>query len=291
MTRESDNGDDGGDGPDNQDQEPEEGPPKIRPQSALSTITLAKDILPMIAFLLLPAFALRALVVARFDLTVAIALVQFTQPLSFLLTFLLDTLPLLMYALGLIVLFGTGRSYREGIFVGPFPAMQIFLLALLLSVPLFMTLPFPEYPVYAILLVFLAGTMRAGKLQSLGKNKNLPQLLRSAKTAQEFDRKLGIIKTQFYLRCYLVGIVIILVISAGRGMWVAPEVLMIRGVPTKQYVLQQQDRDLIVYDSNLYTILRLSTSDVSYRQFCSIRSFTVAERLLGGPQGRPPCPE
>ena len=241
-----------------------------------SILTLLKDALPLIGLLLLPAFALRALITARFDLNVAIALVQFTPALSFLLASLLDILPLLMYALGLIVLFGTGMSYRGGSFAGPFPGMVAFLLALLMSVPIFMTAPYPEYPYYFMLLAPLTSTIQSGR-SHLG-NRNFRQLLSSM---------------DFYLSgvipviCIVVGVSTLL-----KGIWLAPEMLTIRDIPKTEYVLQQQDRDLIIYDPDLHAVIRVPTADVSHRQFCNIKSFTtLAERLFDGPQGRPLCPK
>ncbi len=240
-----------------------------------SILTLLKEALPLIGLLLLPAFALRALITARFDLNVAIALVQFTPALSFLLASLLDILPLLMYALGLIVLFGTGMSYRGGSFAGPFPGMVAFLLALLMSVPIFMTAPYPEYPYYFFLLAPLTTTIQSGR-SHLG-NRNFRQLLSSM---------------DFYLSGVIAVICIVGVSTFLKGIWLAPEILTIRDIPKTEYVLQQQDRDLIIYDPDLHAVIRVPTADVSHRQFCNIKSFTtLAERVFDGPQGRPPCPK
>lgn len=286
MVRESDNKDDGEEP--GQDQKPNESVRGIGPPSVLPVITLVKDTLPLIGFLLLPGFALRALVVADFDPAVAIALVQFTQPLSFLLTFLLDTLPLLMYTIGLIVLFGTGRSYRDGSLVGPFPAIGAYLLASLLSVPIFMTAPFPELPYYVLLSIPLLATSKAAKLPSLGKGRNL----RSAKASEELHRHLGAWDTHFYARAYWPVVIFILVILAFlKDMWLAPEALTIRGELRTGYVLQQQDQDLVMYDQSLNAVLRVPKADVSYRQFCDLQNSTVAQRLLGSPQGRSACPK
>jgi len=258
------------------------------PLSGKTILTLLKETLPLIGFLLLPAFVLRALITARFDFTVAVALVQFTPPVSFLLAFLIDTLPILLYALGVFVLFGTGRSYRDGSSSGPLPGLAAFLLALLLSVPIYMASPYPDYILYVLLLVPLTATFKAGKQRSLGKNRNFRQLLRSAKTAEEF----GVIETHFVLRDHLVAAIIIGIIFATfKGIWLAPEILTIRGIPKTEYVLQQQDQHLIVFDLDLDAVIRIPTTDVTDRQFCNIRSFTVAERLFDSPEGRPFCPK
>ena len=279
MVRESDNEEPG------QDQ-----------KSSESVRALVKDTLPLIGFLLLPAFALRALVVADFDPAVAVALVQFTQPLNLLLTFLLDILPLLTYTIGLILLFGTGRSYRDGSLGGPFPAMGAFLLALLLSGPIFMIAPFPEVLYYYFLLVPLPVAIYVGKSPSPGKYINLHnfhQLLLAAKTSEELHRLSRAWDTHFYVRAYWALVISNLVIFAvlKGDMWLAPEALTIRGELRTGYVLQQQDQDLVIYDQSLNAVLRVPKADVSYRQFCDLQSSTVAQRLLGSPQGRPACPK
>lgn len=97
-------------------------------------------------------------------------------------------------------------------------------------------------------------------------------------------------KTGIYTTVVALPLFILPYTGPQAAIWLVPEVLTIGGIPKTEHVLQQQGQELIVYDPDLHTILRVPIADVSHRQFCSIRSFTLAERLFGSPQGRPLCP-
>lgn len=128
----------------------------------------------LLGLLLLPGFSLRALVVARFDPTVATALVQFTQPLNFLLDFLLTATPIFLYAIGLATLFWYGGRWQRGAHGHPILIVPVVLLALILTVPIFMIAPFPEFPHYYILLALFPGAFAAGKSLTVLKGEEWP---------------------------------------------------------------------------------------------------------------------
>jgi hypothetical protein len=267
-----------------------EEPSNIDSEIALSRVTTIKEALALLGLLLLPGFSLRALVVARFDPTVATALVQFTQPLNFLLDFLLDATPVLLYVSGLTALFWYGGRWQRGGRGHALSIVPVFLLALVLSVPIIMIAPFPEILYYCILLAFLPGTFAAGNSLTILKGKSSQKLLRSARTREERQRYVDALQTRLEIRMYVVGAVVVLAISAFfGGMWLAPEVLTVRDIPTTGYALQQQDQDLVVYDPSLNAVVRMPKAEVSHRQFCDTQNVTVSQYLFGGPQGRPPC--
>lgn len=279
MTDESGSEDDkGGERPDSQNQEPVEISTKTDPPPALPMITLVKEALPLIGFLLLPAFALRALVTARFDLTVATALVQFTQPLSFALSFLLDTVPIFIYTIGVVVMFRAGKRLQPGTkwyFFGRGRTLLVIgalVFGLVTNVPLLMTAPDLFYLLFPgiTLVSFMVGHRERLECDVKAPVRLMPNVRAEAAGLLSF---------------------VILTFGIFQGMWLAPEILTIQGKPKLQYVLQQQDKDLIVYNPGLHAVIRVPVADVSYRQFCNSRSFTVAERLFDSPQGRPPCPK
>lgn len=279
--------------PDDQDKRPVEVSSKMEPQFVLSW-TFIRDSLPLIGFLLLPSFALRALIVARFDPTVAAALLQFTQPVNFVLFVLLEVLPYYIYAIGLAVLFRSGRRYpgrtMSDSFLSITPAMLSYLFCLVCSVPITMELIFPVYPPLITYLVGLpAGAFFGGVLLSKREmRESLDQVLHSAGKREEYnsDRRAMDVR-----RPYWFVLVFILVLTAPSShMWLAPEMLTIRGIPRTEYVLQQQDQDLIIYDWDMHAVLRVPKADVSYRQFCNRRYLKVSESLFGLPEGRPMCP-
>lgn len=267
-----------------------EKPSNIDSEFALSRLTPIKETLGLLALLLLPGFSLRALVVARFDPTVATALVQFTQPLNFLLDFLLDATPILLYVSGPAALFWYGGRRQRGARDHPFLIAVVFLLALVLGVPMIMIAPFPEVPYYFFLLMPFLVAFPVGQSLAAVKGKSARELLRSSRSREERERHLAALQTRLETRIYGAALVISLVLSAFLGgMWVAPEVLTIRDTARTTYVLQQQDQDLVVYDPNLHAVIRIPKAEVSHRQFCNTENVTVSQYLFGGPQGRPPC--
>lgn len=255
--------------PNNEDEQPAELPPKTDFQFVLSKAALFKDILPLIGFLLLPGFALRALAVARFDSTVAIALVQFTQPVNFVLAFLLEALSVYIFAIGLLTLFWFGRWYSTATSGRPLPVMGAFLLNLVCSIPIILQCDFQDYMTYIPILLIAPGIAFITGVRWR-------------------------LEAQSAIWAYRLILLLITVVVAVSGrMWLAPEVLTIRGIPPKtEYVLQQQDQDLIIYDRGLNAVLRMPKAGVLYRQFCDRGPyFTISEYIFGRSHGRPPCPD
>jgi hypothetical protein len=262
-------------------------------QFVLLRATLFAGILPLIGFLLLPGFALRALVVSRFDPTVAIALVQFTQPVNFVLAFLLEALSVYIYAIGLLILFWAGRWYSSVTRNRLLLVMGAFLFNLVCSVPIILQSVFPEYPTYALILLLVPVTaFTTGRRWQFQVTKTNLNQLRRFRAKEELESYSTIVETRNNIWLYRSMLLFTTVIVAVSGhMWLAPEVLTIRGVPKTEYVLQQQDQDLIIFDRSLNTVLRVPKTDISYRQFCDRGPyFTVSEYVFGRPHGRPPCP-
>lgn len=279
--------------PDNPDQQPAEGPLARDPTFVLSRVTLVKDVLTLLGFLLLPGFALRALVVARFDPTTATALVQFTQPVTFLLAFLLEVLPLYIYAVGLGVMFWSGRRYAPSM-RGRLALAGAFVSNLVCSVPFLMGAVVPVYVQCATFLFVVPSlAFAAGRHpRSLELGKHPERLLQSARTRGDIEDRLNADMARYHIRTYRLVLVFMSVLTvASARMWLAPEVLTVKGIPRTEYVLQQQDQDLIVYDRGLHAVLRVPKRDVSDRQFCIFGpSLSVSEDLFGSPEG-PPCTE
>jgi hypothetical protein len=250
------------------------------PLSGKTILTLLKETLPLIGFLLLPAFALRALIAARFDVTVATALVQYTQPLNFVLAFLVSTVPPLICVMGSMVLFWSGLGHQLGIPDKFYSLIGAAFFALVLSAPLLMIAFVPKMADYMLILLLYLAAYSAGLIQCIRVTRwNRNKIANDLATARFF-----------YL--FLVLVVFMLPYRTYQGaIWLAPETLTIRGIPETQYVLQQQGRDLIVYDPDFHAVMRVPTADVTHRQFCNVQSFTLAERLFGGPEGRPLCPK
>jgi len=275
-------------------QQSAEQPPKIDFQSTLSRALIFKDILPLIGLLLLPGFALRALVVTQFDLTIAIALVQFTQPVNFALAFLLEALSVYIYSIGLLTLFYSGRWYSSVTGGRLLPVMGAFLLNLACSVPIIFQSAFPEYIAYGLMLFFapMAAFITGTRWRLLRTETSRDQLRRSVRTKEELVTYGATMEARGSIWTYRFMLLFTTVIVAASGhIWLAPEMLIIRGAPKTGYILQQQDQDLIVYDRGLNVVLRVPKADVSYRQFCDPGpDFTVSEYIFGRPHGRPPCP-
>jgi len=246
------------------------------PLSGKTVVTLFKDALPLIGLLLLPAFALRALIAARFDLTVATALVQYTQPLNFALVFLLSTVPPLIFVMGLMALFWSGIRLRPGTPGQLRPIIGAYLIALASSVPLIMTTYLPAWYYYLPVLPLFPLAFEAGQSRWFIYPNEHP-FAKLHNPSMDYPSFLII-----FILPYL---------SYQGPVWLAPETLTIRDIPKTEYVLQQQDQDLIIFDPDLHAVIRVPTADVSHRQFCNIRSSTLAERLFDGPQGRPLCPK
>ncbi|MGH3684466.1 MAG: hypothetical protein ACRDSM_05295 [Pseudonocardiaceae bacterium] len=267
-----------------------EEPPKIAPEVVLARAAGTKEAVALFGLLLLPGFALRALIFARFDPTVSTALVQFTQPLNFFLNFLLDTTPIFLYVGGLTVLFWCGGRRQRGASGHYYLAILTFFLALMLTVPIIMISPFPEVPSYIFMLGFLPASFSAGAVLAKFKGKSDHELLHAATIQEEREAHLSALQTRIDLRIYKVGAVVAVTTYALFGrMWLTPEVLTIRDAPRTGYVLQEQDLDMVVYDPSLHAVLRVPKSEISHRQFCNTQDVTVAQYLLGSPQGRPPC--
>jgi len=77
------------------------------------SIAPIREALPIGAALLLPAFGLRALVVARFDPTVATTLVQYTPPTGLVLDFFVQWAPLLTTMGAFVLLYALGRRWTS----------------------------------------------------------------------------------------------------------------------------------------------------------------------------------
>jgi hypothetical protein len=267
-----------------------EEPQKIDPEYLLSRAANIKEAVALFGLLLLPGFSLRALIFARFDPTVATALVQFTQPVNFLLNFLLYTTPIFPYVSGLAVLFWYGGRLQRGAFAHYSLVILAFLLALVLTIPIFMISPFPELPYYVYLLSSLPAIFSAGKYLAKLREKSDRELLRTATSPEEREVYLRTLQERINVRIYEVLVVATLAFYAFfGGMWLAPEILTIRDAPRTGYVLQEQDRDLVVYDPRLHAVLRVPKAEVAHRQFCNTENITVSQHLFGSPQGRPPC--
>lgn len=266
-------------------------PPKIDPEAVLSKAAGVKEAVTLFGLLLLPAFSLRALIFARFDPTVATALVQFTQPLNFLLNFLLNTTPIFLYVGGLAALFWYGGRRQQGSAPGHYSLVILtFLLALILTTPIIMVSPFPELPSYFSMLALLPASFAAGAFLARFKRKSVHELLYEATAPEEREIYRSVLQTRIDLRIYNAWVIVTVTTYAFfGGMWLTPEILTIRDAPRTGYVLQEQDQDIVVYDPSLHAVLRVPKSDISHRQFCNTQDVTVAQYFLGSPQGRPRC--
>jgi hypothetical protein len=90
----------------------------------------------------------------------------------------------------------------------------------------------------------------------------------------------------FVTRLLMFAVVIGLALIVALGiftMWLPPERIIIHGrTPATLYVLQESDRDLVVFNMKKHNVERIASSEVDYRQFCSKSSASH--------QNMPRCP-
>lgn len=231
-------------------------------------LTVVRDIAATAALLLLPAFALRVLVVARWDREVATALIVNSETAQLLYASLLVAIQVALYlgpviAAYYFVLWARRRDW---------PIWRAFagLLALWIA-------SFPG-------LLMMPANYLSPFLPLIG-------ILVFANVAQ--DRDDGEIPARLVpaFQVALVGFLFVVLILASTAMWLPRERLDVAGTPKHVYVLGDSGQDVVVFDPKAHAVIRIPEKDVSNRQFCYQKDFqTFAQVIFGKPHGLPECP-
>jgi hypothetical protein len=245
-------------------------PADIEQKSWSDRISLVREVLGIVAILALPAFAVRALVVASFDSSVAGAIVVNTSMTGLVNAWLLTVTPIILTMLPLvaglyIIHWAKKRNWK--------PWQRN--LSLLTVVPLVV----PGFLQYDVSVPII-----------LGWAANTLGTITSAQNGVE---------TEDHSRKALRGVLayIFLIVAAifviPKSMWLPPEKVELQGgEPKKVYILSSSADDLVVFDPKQQTVLRLPTKEVKSRQYCDETGNrrTLANKIWGKPSGRPQCP-
>jgi hypothetical protein len=220
--------------------------------------TSVKDVVATIGVISLPAFSLRVLSVSHYDLNTALALLQNTPLVSFIYANVMDITPLLSSAAGAAILVLQQRRY-------PFrlrqarawlAATSTYVLSLLFSLPALLQADIGTWP-----FVFMT--------------------------------PLAVVFFDYASTTYLVVMLSVLFyfLTIYRPlMWLPPENLNVDGKVRTLYVLQPQDSDLVVFDPDQRTVVRIGKASVTSRVYCDYGSTgQISEIFLSPPTGRPRC--
>jgi hypothetical protein len=231
-------------------------------------LTVVRDTAATAALLLLPAFALRILVVARWDTQVATALVVNSETTQLLNASLLVVIAVVLYLGPIIVAYYFVLWARRR----DWPVRWVFISLLALwvaSFPGLLSMPANSLssflPWFAILLSGIAAAWR-------DKGELHPKIVPVS-------------------HLMLVGVLFVALLLASTTMWLPAERLDVAGTPKQVYVLNDSAEDLVVFDPKARIVVRLPGKDVSNRQFCYQEDFqTFAQMIFGKPRGLPECP-
>lgn len=220
-----------------------------------------KDVAATIGLIALPAFSLRVLSVSHYDLNTALALLQNSPLVSFTYANFVTIIPLLSYVAGVAILIHQQRRYpinrrQPRTWLG---AASTYTLSLLLFLPSgMMQTAFASLFIWVLIfpLFFVYG---------------LPSHIRPS---------------------LVVALLVFLYFSVAYRplMWLPPENLNVDGKVQTVYVLQPQDSDLVVFDPDHRTVVRISKPSIKSRVYCDNGSTgQISEILLPQPIGRPMC--
>jgi hypothetical protein len=247
----------------------------VLPDDPLSIARIARSITSLTAvgaLLSTLLFAGRVLVVARFDLDVAAALLSNTSLTMVVQAVTLQLFPFLSYLGGVAALYAGGyrlaEQPRRGRVAGG--GLILAIAGLPFVLPLVLTQQLDNLLVAGIvgLLIPLAAFafgLRRRRIADLGVTFAIP----------------------------LAFVTVTSVVSAlVSGLWLAPETAKMDGaVETVIYTLASDGSDLVVFSPGDHAVIRLHDSSVTDRQYCRNRSdhSTLAERLFRQPT-IPKCP-
>jgi len=231
-------------------------------------LTIIRDIIATAALLVLPAFTIRVLTVARWDRDVATALLINSAPSQLVAASFLTGIAVVLYLSPIVgayyfVLWARRRNWVYSRVVVGLLVLWVTCLPGLLMMPANLLSPFLPY--FAIFLSAHAALWRdRGELHP--KAVPVGQLI-------------------------LVGFLFFVLFLAQPSMWLPHERAEIRGTPAQVYVLNNQGDDLIIFDPKARAVLRISNKDITDRQYCYQEDFqTFAQLIFGKPKGLPICP-
>lgn len=247
-----------------------------------------RDGLSLLALLLLPVFALRAAIVANFDVSVATALVQNTSAAGLAAAIFIDSASILALAAEFAILYLLGSRWRSLKGVERFLAsMGAAIMVLGVSTPWILEAPADITILGSVVTSVVVGVggftkgmaSTRGNVGGTGETSPDPPA-----PATAVDR------SRFSLGTLALTAGLMLILAFRHTVWLPPEVLVTKTVTQAVYVLQQADTDLIYFDPRAHAVLRMPKTQVVARQFCDPGPMsTMSEYLLGHPTGRPAC--
>lgn len=249
-------------------------------RKSLARLISVKSVLEVagaLAVLAIPLFALRVIVVAKFNRDVASALAANSSPSSIVVSIALTLLPLVGLALaaGLAILagwHGSGLGWRRFFSRG----LPLLLLALLLSLPFLLIQT--EWPLALSVLLIITLGFVAGRVQ-----RELPAPGAQDPVAQAQPWRWGAMGAS--------AVMATMFAILASPMWLPPERLVLAEVPTTVYVLSVSDGDAVLFLPGQTAVMRVPSDDLVDRQYCTSEQFeSFADRIFGGPKGLPECP-
>jgi len=245
----------------------------VLPDDPLPVARIARSITSLTAvgaLLSTLLFAGRVLVVARFDLDVAAALLSNTSLTMVVQAIALQLFPFLSYLGGVAAIYAGGYRLTEKPRRGAVGSLLLAIAGLPFILPLVLTQQLDN--------LLIAGTV--GLLIPI-----------AAFVYGRMRRRIADLGVMFAIP--LVFVTVTSVISAlVSGLWLAPETAKVDGaVETVIYTLARDGSDLLVFSPGDHAVIRLPDSSVTDRQYCrnQSESSTLAERLFRQPT-IPKCP-
>ncbi|WP_159104754.1 hypothetical protein [Plantactinospora sp. BB1] len=228
----------------------------------------------MLALLAVPAFALRAWLVASFDLGVASALMLHTTPAQLIYAALLLTLPIFLILFGVLLARLACRAtiQREQhatlVVLAPYVGLPFFM------VPIAMGFPSGDWAIAAMMLIAFPHLVTTD--------------ITAERLAPDFPKPVG----KRFVQIGMFSIALFALMPfVYPGMWLPPERATVSGTPKKIYVLERKDGEYVFFDPAKKSVIRLPEAEIKDRQYCDESDMEyLAEVVIAGPQGRPACP-
>ena len=243
----------------------------------LAQVSLIRDGVGFVALLLLPAFALRALLVSNFELETARALAQFTTASTFASVIFVDISIALAFLVAAILAVQAGRLLARRPALWQIACGALLGAAALLTLPVYFTNPL-------VIGTGLAFSLTYAVIHGYGLERH--------RTSPRSDGDARLFTADRWNFLVMVGAVIVLS-TVARGMWLAPEALATRSLgPMTVYVLSESATDVIYFEALDPGVLRMPKSNIIYRQFCTYGpEYSEAQfELAASPDPLPRCP-
>jgi hypothetical protein len=214
------------------------------------------------AVLLAPLLlAMRALVVAHFDFSIAEALIVTTKSVPFVATTLVESAGAIIYAAALVLAHHAGKTQRRS-------RTDNWILTVTLS-----------------LILASPAVLSSDAKLAIVQMALLPALF--------FVGRMGLFSRSLAkLAAIVLGTAYFIAILLPLDMWVPPESINVSGKVETVYVLDESEDSLILFHADPVSVERVPKTSVDERQYCVIGSRrSVGEYLLGFVEvGMPRCP-